>query len=1059
MKIDKNNILPVVAIAVAGIMIGAGFIAMVNPDIGLFGDISLQGYSTSITNHYATPKYSYKDNFGNRIPVMGSDYRRDGDRNGFGDDEYVTSWYDRGRPDDEMASETITFSSSIKASSYGWGNIFGYTPCLLLGDYWYKITYIDTNGNSHIIVDKGYVNNEFVELGRGNTGEAKKFPGLDYRGTKYDDMERNYRDWWGAPKDTTGGSGKLEIRTIDAMPIEFRMVGGHRPGWLKAEMYVEYAELEDTSSFPTYSWDWHFFTNQLVQSQYARLRSGEGEIKLEKTNKVTLTEDAYADGTKEYYTKHTYEEGTSDGPTMVPIKIRTGASGPTAGEPGNENKWHLKVINNNNGKTVLDKYYGDQKTIEVDIPIPEGTFEKYGENTFDVELYNGLLKQSSTQLFVVDTYEKVPSDARVTTNGETFNVGDTVEVQCKAYSNPKTEEPITHFRVFARKGGYTTGTYAYGPKSIKASNTGEQEYSSSFSFTPDYRAYYYIQAVPYDAAGRYGGENEPTSVHVTSAPTYTVTIRVEDSSGQPVSGAEILIGNLFRKATFSSGEREFDIESGNYKITVMHSQYNTSEETYFINNDRTITVTLLEPDEEIGGGSGTTVDNGEKGQGEGDNPFAINIFNTDSDPVKEASVSLNIGYSGMTNRNGMVTFMLLDSEITDLEATIDATGYEIITVSIPKENVESQYYSMVIGDEGQQDESATYDVTVQVYETGTTEIVEWASVSTSEGETLQTDDSGMIDVQFTSKTGSITVSADGYNDKTEDWDLDTDGEYIDIGLTSIGNEDPSGDDNADTYTVSIEVGDTDTYNTLSGAMVTFNGITKTADSGTAIFSDVIGGFYAVRADMKGYETKEKSVSVDEYNTDFTILLTPSDNPEDSDNEAEEQTSKTKYDFSVVTTNGNEYTYVKLGDLEPAYGYECMFKISEGTYSLTVGSLGYETWNGEVTIPNETSKEITLTEETEEGKKTPIDIDGDGIRNSEDDDMDGDGIPNDEDADDDGDGIPDIYDEHPYVQDIQEVDLLSMFTDNLMYIVIAIIGVIIAFFAITIYKRRRGWKKT
>ena len=1058
MNINKNNILPVVAIAVAGIMIGAGAISILNPEFGLFGDISLQStHSTSLQNNYISGDYAYKDDF-NACPLFGTSVDGSNIPAGFDDNQYITSWWDKGHPEGELDSEKMIFRGAAKAYSYGWGfNIFDYKPTLLLGQQWWKITFEDAHtGNSVLIADKGYFNSNMAKLQDG-TYHEHNIPNLDYPGT---DFGSPSSEWWGAPSGATGGEGKLDIRNLDAGSIAIRLIG-NKAGWLKAELYMEWAEIETWYSWGTWHHKYHYHNGDdaaCVQTQYSKVVSGAGDIELTKTNKVTLSQGAYADGTNEYYTKYTYEEGTADSPTMVPLKIKTGGAGPTAGESGTDNMWRLSVINNNNGNTVLDKYYGDQKTIDVNIPIPEGTWEEGGTNTFSVKLLNGLdeIEQASIELFVIDSYEKAPSDARVTTNGETFNVGDTVEVQCKAYSNPKTEEPITHFRVFARKGSYTTGTYAYGPKTIIATNTGTQEYSSSFSFTPEYRAYYYIQAVPYDAAGRYGGEGR-AQVTVTSAPTYTLTVRVQDSDGEPISGAEILIGNLFRKATFSSGEREFDIEGGSYTITVMHSSYNTSEETYFINTDKTITVTMLEPGEEGGGGTTPGEDDESSGQGTGDNSFSINVFADNYDTaVKGASVSLSIGYSGITDNNGLVTFKLLDTELVAMDATVEATGYETVTLSFSKEEVEAGYYSFNIdsAEGGGEKEESEYPVTIHVYEAGGTEVIEWASVSTSSGQATQTDESGIADLTFYSKSGSVTVTADGYNEKTKELsESDITGGYIEIGLTPISQEDDDGD--KDTFTIYVQVGDSETNYALDGAMVTFDGITKSADGGTAIFSDVTEGYYAIRADMKGYETKEKSIAPDLSNTDFTILLKPSTNPEDSDNEAEEQTPKTKYDFSVVVTNGGSNTYVQLGDLDATYGQQCYFKISEGTYKLTVGMGGYETWNGEVTIPDETSKEVTLTEIVEEDKKSPIDIDGDGIRNSEDDDMDGDGIPNDEDADDDGDGIPDINDDRPYVQDIQEVDLLSIFTDNLMYIVIGIVIIIFAIVGIAIYRRRTG----
>lgn len=508
-------------IQIAGILIVVSLVGVgiFGPMVGLFAEKDYDtGLSLDTSVNIVEHKRPNYDPHPEKVFLRAPDPVREA----FVKPKYIVSW----APGEHSQLITVRFDFDWhnRKRAEGWFGWFGTHAGVLLGRYYMKITYIDTNLQEHIIVDmKDGVNpagdmwdTTYIEMVKARfppdthykSHKGYLLPNEHYK--KFDDESGDLKgELWADWAD--GGKGYWDI--IETEGIEFYMKG-LRIGGLKAECYLNVAYRKNG----VIGWNWKP-TEILVGTDEVYLASGEGEINILGTNRIVNHPEESQEQTEgnaetnEWYTKFVFEEES-----QIKFEVDTGFSGTSLdpGDTGYGAGWTVAIYDSDGkNRQTWDKIPDDTRGLTLTYTVPSGAFKPGEDNVWRVVLKNTLFDQAEVRLFVVDSLEKVPFGTTITMDKTKYKEGDTAYITLKAQANPAGTGEISKFWVIA-KWGTTSSTYKfYGPKYLDARKISGMEYSASFQFEipadrPVTQEYLYIRAHAIDKDGRAGPEGEKT---------------------------------------------------------------------------------------------------------------------------------------------------------------------------------------------------------------------------------------------------------------------------------------------------------------------------------------------------------------------------------------------------------------------------------------------------------------------------------------------------------------------------------------------------------------------
>ena len=738
-------------------------------------------------------------------PIKGATFRKAGEgTNGktviqrvagvelFDQQKYVTAWYGNAK-----RSEKIGLTGQINVWTQWEKGIYGRYPMVLLNNYYWKIDWVDTTNVTTNLASQNSYNSKYIEFvtepGYPQNFNEQKFD-LDYQmqGTIKSWSGKLTGDWWAYSKNAYGDEVNSYTMYPPKIPTPTYLFYLKTPlsGYLKAELYVRWADYNSWMSGLTYTYQWSPQWSK-VATDYAYLESGDGQVDVDGYNKIATKDGSfYADGTSEYYAKYVYQEGQT-----VTFNLKLGAAGitsPVTSDADQSKQWKLDILKPD-GTSYTDtaqgfpKYFtnegtlesGEQRSVTATWKIPLDAVAS-GEGGWQIRLTNGLMVQSEVKLFVVKDLSVLPSKAVITspTGGATFTLGKAITVYCTASPNPTTLKPITKFDGWAKYYSAVSASYAFSSSNIPVSSGKGQ-----FSFTPDRVGKVYLMVHAIDSASQPGGESNVTIITVVSAPKYIVTVNVADSNTKTsLTGATVIFGS--NTQTTVNGVTQFTIEAGYYALSVSQTGYKTfSGGTISITADKLIPVSLISTtsvppaNDKDGDGIPDATDNcpdtsnpdqaDSNGNGVGDvcegvtpgDQFKLNITVQSSSNVGVSDASVTAGdASGTTDASGKVT-LLVPSE--DIAISVSAQDYvlyqETITMAADLEKTVT-LTSIVIVPPGQ-------DVTIAVLvqDSQTKAPVDGAQVTIGDvtGTTISTGTAVLV-LPSTSSETKISIGKEGY---------------------------------------------------------------------------------------------------------------------------------------------------------------------------------------------------------------------------------------------------------------------------------------------------------
>ncbi|RKD89131.1 carboxypeptidase-like regulatory domain-containing protein [Halopiger aswanensis] len=172
-----------------------------------------------------------------------------------------------------------------------------------------------------------------------------------------------------------------------------------------------------------------------------------------------------------------------------------------------------------------------------------------------------------------------------------------------------------------------------------------------------------------------------------SADTHTLTVTADNESGDPVENATVAVdamdaGNSLHNETTTggNGEAEFDLEDGEYNVTVSADGYEDAQETVEISGeDEDVALTLAsdqEQDESDTDGTDGTDDDAADNES---STLTVFVVDGDGNPVENATVEatesglFGDSHDNETNADGEAEFDLEDGEY---DLTVSADGYD-----------------------------------------------------------------------------------------------------------------------------------------------------------------------------------------------------------------------------------------------------------------------------------------------------------------------------------------------------------------------------------------------
>jgi len=393
------------------------------------------------------------------------------------------------------------------------------------------------------------------------------------------------------------------------------------------------------------------------------------------------------------------------------------------------------------------------------------------------------------------------------------------------------------------------------------------------------------------------------------AKTYSATFHVKDNTSAPINGASVTFnGNT--QTTNASGNTTFsNFIAGTYPYSVSKAGYVPTSSSVIEPGNDPVQVTLSSLSYIV----------------------SFHVKDNTNAPVQNASVTFN-GQTQLTNSSGMADFFgvtvgnnqaysISKSGFNTASGSINVNGSQTLNVTL----------TPVVAN--------TYDITFHVTDNSSNDL-QGASV-TFDGSTKTTDVSGQAVFNGIS-TGnkSYAVNMAGYNAASGSTNV-TGNATVDVSLvTTIVN-----------YTIGVMVYD-NTSNAISGASVTFNGVTQSTDaSGYTPFTGVPAGNIHYTISKAGY------ISVDDYvnepgNDPVVVTMTAASSGNTIDFNVYDNASN-PIDAASVTFNGvTQYTN--------ASGYTQFTGVPDGSITYEVTKAGYITASGNVTEPGTSPVTVNMT---------------------------------------------------------------------------------------------------
>ena len=260
-------------------------------------------------------------------------------------------------------------------------------------------------------------------------------------------------------------------------PITFSLNGPH-VGIIRVRQYTEF------SAYLGLQHD-----TKITSEDYTFLISGEGNVDI-------------VNGQTRYI----------EGVDTVKFSVTTGYSGYTQGGQYVSHGWELKIYNNygdmvkkwNIGDDKLNTRYDVNGKI-LNYPIPSGSFNPSGSNTWSAVLTNTLFNQDDETFFAIskEALQQAPDIKPIRFDDSQYNLGDSVTITLEGIPNPEGRNTIDGFLVnilYGRDGiDYVVG---YHLKYIKASFFN----NAQITFTPSKGdTYITIEAWAFDYPESEGG--------------------------------------------------------------------------------------------------------------------------------------------------------------------------------------------------------------------------------------------------------------------------------------------------------------------------------------------------------------------------------------------------------------------------------------------------------------------------------------------------------------------------------------------------------------------------
>jgi len=389
----------------------------------------------------------------------------------------------------------------------------------------------------------------------------------------------------------------------------------------------------------------------------------------------------------------------------------------------------------------------------------------------------------------------------------------------------------------------------------------------------------------------------------------SVTFHVTDNNSVPISGASVTFNGTTQTTNASGNATLYYSGANTYSYTVSKAGYNTYTGSVAEPGNDPVQVQLASQDYTV----------------------VFHIKDNANYPLQNATVNLASQiYS--TDVNGLVTFSNVPAGNT-YSYSVSKTGYTTTTGScIVNQNLTINLtLSPIVAN--------TFDITFHVVDDLSLDLP-GASV-TFDGGSQITDASGQT-VFYGVATGikSYAINKSGYNPTYSSINVNAN-QSVNAALLIA----PAG------YTIGVMVYD-NTSNAISGASVTFNGVTQSTDaSGYTPFTGVPAGNIHYTISKAGY------ISVDDYvnepgNDPVVVTMTAASSGNTIDFNVYDNASN-PIDAASVTFNGvTQYTN--------ASGYTQFTGVPDGSITYEVTKAGYITASGNVTEPGTSPVTVNMT---------------------------------------------------------------------------------------------------
>ena len=319
----------------------------------------------------------------------------------------------------------------------------------------------DQNDDWHEIIGKDDHEISVVHFTQGNSN-AKKFSGINYVG--------------GYSTPCTSGSVNLQAESI-AFYVKNSHVGGIRVKLMTEIRYYNYN-----------LWKYVVTEKEMLHDE-AYLVSGAGSIEVLPDGKIDTEGIQYV-----------FEEGST-----VTFSVDVDYSGVTQGGSVSDEGWQVRLFKPSGSLAQSWTVADNQRDHRIYYTVPDGAYDSEGRNDWEVTLRNILFDQDEKDVFIIDTYEKMPGVTTVKLDKSDYDKNDLITVTVEAKANPSGTNDIYEFYCLAYYGNQRND-YTLAPTYKRATGIGDSNYQTSFTLTA-YKGdkWLTVECTAYDAKHDSGG--------------------------------------------------------------------------------------------------------------------------------------------------------------------------------------------------------------------------------------------------------------------------------------------------------------------------------------------------------------------------------------------------------------------------------------------------------------------------------------------------------------------------------------------------------------------------